>query len=173
MRWIGRKLLASCMTLICGVLLAGAARARSINAADGHNDGERISMSGRNEFRVTLFGPSRIVDELYHGRGPKIDVLEAFDFGDDDSDRDHTTFDPRETFGVIDGDRFDDAGHGDNAHGESSSDDCPPVVPEPGTLGLLGGGLVALALAGRRRRRRSSRTARLPTRAHSSRQSSR
>ncbi|HEY8154124.1 MAG TPA: PEP-CTERM sorting domain-containing protein [Myxococcota bacterium] len=224
MRWIGKKLLAGCMTLMCGVLLAGAARALSLNVADVHNDLVLFSPNGQLVFShiefflepaddadftltllddgleltgpmfaedgdsaefyfryqvsavnpdalingVTLFAPSEIVDDLYPtfaktsktildgppgpivGVGPLIDLLETFNFAGTYTELDSAAFTPRATITVIDGVRLSTGGPGDSAEVLSISNRFA-VVPEPGTLVMLGGGLLGLALAGRRR----------------------
>jgi hypothetical protein len=55
MRWTGRKLLAGCMTLICGVFLAGAAHALSFNVADIENDTVLVSPNGQLVFSKIEF----------------------------------------------------------------------------------------------------------------------
>ena len=55
MSWNGTKLLASCMTLICGVLLGGSAHAIPINAGDITNETVLISGNGKLQFSNIQF----------------------------------------------------------------------------------------------------------------------
>jgi len=226
MRWIGKKLLGICMTLLCAVSLAGAARALSFNVADVHDDTVLISLNGQLEFShfqfflepaddadftltllddglqltgpmsaangdsaefyfayqvsavdpnalingASLFAPTSIVDDfsptfaktgktIFNGpMGPEIgvpppiDVLETANYDGGYTEFAQTTFDPRETLTIYDGVRLFTAGPGDSAEAELISNRFA-VVPEPGTLVLLGSGLLGLILAGRRSRR--------------------
>jgi hypothetical protein len=229
MHWVGEKLFAAGLTLLCSVSLAGAARALSFNVADVGNDLVLISENGQLEFShiefyllpanaadftltllddglqltgpmfaadgasaefyftyqisaldpnalingVSLFAPSEIVDDLFPtfaktskkvldgtagqfpGDRPVIDLLQTINFAGAYTEFDETSFAPRQTITVMDGVRLVTGGLGDSAEVFSISNHFA-VVPEPGTLALVGGGVLGLGFAGRRPRRRAA-----------------
>jgi len=168
MRWIGKKLLAACMTLLGGVLLAGAARALSIDAADVGSDLVRISRNGQRELTQLALSmrpandaesdfstPISAVDSIALSMWSRITELQTRKLVGGYHEREQTTFARHATFSALDGVRFSTASFGGSTRFRGGRPRCE-VVPEPGTFGLLGGGLVALGLAGRRSQRRAA-----------------
>ena len=123
---------------------------------------------------VSLFAPTNVVDQdpsrpptfaktaknIWDG-GPGDDtigigdpfkVLRTTNFDGTYTELDTASFSPRGTITILDEVRLFTGGDGDSAEAPQGITNRFSVVPEPGTLGLLGGGLVGLTLAGRRRR---------------------
>ena len=165
MRWTTKELLTGSLTLLCAVFVAGAARAVSVDADDVGSDPVRISRKGPLESR-------RLLLSLRPARDARLDVSDAASgvdaealamwsrigelltykqVGDDYLQERRTFARPAPIYGI---DRVHFSTEDlDQARRYGSRRDPCVVVPEPGTFGLLGCGMVGLGWLRRRSRR--------------------
>jgi hypothetical protein len=139
-----------------------------LEVEDGALEGEvrlMLTLDGATS-ELTLFARGRTDDPDSNFATPDfVSLLLELDFDEHDEHDEYGDFDEkgRGRFGHPSGRHFDDdhhrrGRHDDHHHGRKDDDDGRfflqaqgPVVPEPGTFTLLGGGLLALALVARSR----------------------